>query len=194
MTAAVSFCIFCAALRWEPYVSRYMASYFALLCPMIALRIQKWTEAYKRQKIGYGIVAVIGVLCITEFFGMVLWHYDIYRNGANRRSEGYFYHWKGEIPLYYAMADDIAKHQYHTVGLYIGGGHFEYPVWELTKDSVEQIEHINVENESSVYAKEGYTPDCIVWIQSLPEETIEINGELYDTVYDYGENHYLLAK
>lgn len=194
LTAAVSFCLFCAVLRWEPYVTRYMASYFALLCPMIALEIQKWTTPYKTQKIRYGIVAVIGVLCITEFFGMVLWHYDIYRNGANRRPEGYFYHWKGEFPLYDAMANDIAQHQYHTVGLYIRGEHFEYPVWKLTKDSVEQIEHVNVENESSIYAKEDYTPDCIVWIRALPEEPVEINGELYDIVYDYGDNHYLLAR
>ncbi len=194
LTAAVSFCLFCVVLRWEPYVTRYMVSYFALLCPMAALSIQKWTRPYKRHSIGCGIVAVIGVLCITEFIGMVLWHYDIYRNGANWRSGGYFYNWKGESPLYHAMADDIAKYRYHTVGLYIGGEHFEYPIWELTKDSVEQIEHINVENESSIYAKEDFTPDCIVWIRSLPEKPVEINGELYDTVYDYGENHYLLAK
>lgn len=37
----LSFSIFCLVLRWEPFVTRYMVSYLALLCPMIVCQLQK---------------------------------------------------------------------------------------------------------------------------------------------------------
>ncbi len=46
MTVAVIFIIFCCLVRWEPYVSRYMISYLALLCPMIAFETEDFSENF----------------------------------------------------------------------------------------------------------------------------------------------------
>ena len=51
---------------------------------------------------------------------------------------------------------------------------------------------MNVQNESSVYVDEAFTPDCIIWFAALPEDTVTINGRVYDQVQDFGDNHYLL--
>lgn len=190
--AAISFCVFCAVLRWEPFVTRYMVSYLALLCPMIASRIQLQTTEENRQKLRYGIVGVISVLCVMELVNLMNFHLDIYRyKGANNRPYGYFASRREETQYYSDVADEIRGKDYQSVGLYvIKGDAYQYPIWAMLGDR--HMEHVNVRNESSVYADETFTPECIIWFAALPEETITINGKVYDQVQDFGDNHYLL--
>ena len=54
-----------------------------------------------------------------------------------------------------------------------------------------RMEHINVENESAIYADTEFTPDCVIWFGSLPEEVV-VNGRVYASVTDFGEKYYLL--
>lgn len=190
--ASVSFCIFCAVLRWEPFVTRYMVSYLALLCPMIASQIQLRTIEESGQKLRYGIVGVISVLCIMELVNLLNFHLDIYRyKGANNRPYGYFASRREETQYYSDVADEIKGKDYQSVGLYVmKGDAYQYPVWAMLGDR--HMEHVNVQNESSVYVDEAFTPDCIIWFAALPEDTVTINGRVYDQVQDFGDNHYLL--
>lgn len=193
LCAAASFCLFCAVLRWEPFVTRYMVSYLALLCPMIASQIQLRTAEENRKKFRYGILGALSLLCVMELVNLMNYHLDIYRyQGANNRPYGYFASRREETQYYADVADEIKGRNYQTVGLYvIKGDAYQYPIWAMLGDR--HMEHVNVTNESSVYVDESFTPECIIWFAALPEETIIINGIAYDQVIDFGENHYLLT-
>lgn len=189
--AALSFCVFCAVLRWEPFVTRYMVSYLALLCPLIASQIQLRTETEGKQRVRYGIVGVVSFLCIMELLSLMNYHLDICRYKANNRPYGYFASRREETQYYCDAVDEIRGKGYQSVGLYVvKGDAYQYPLWAMLEDR--HMEHVNVQNESAVYADESFTPDCIIWFAALPEEPIMINGRVYDQICDFGENHYLL--
>ena len=191
--SVISFCVFCTVLRWEPYVTRYMVSYLALLCPMIASQIQYRTEAKKSRPLRSGIVGVVCFLCIMETISMTAFHYDQYvRWDRNIRPYGYFARVRGEAAYYAELTDAIKSQTYASVGLHLGGNDFEYPIWKMLDG--QRIEHINVQNESAMYAKQDFTPECIIWIGALPEEPVTANGQVYTQIKDFGENHYLLGK
>lgn len=190
--ASLSFCVFCAVLRWEPFVTRYMVSYLALLCPMIASQIQERTEAEGKRKLRYGIVGVVSFLCVMELVSLMNYHLDICRYKANSRPYGYFASRWDEMKYYCEVADEIKGKDYQTIGLYVvQGDAYQYPLWAMLGDRY--MEHVNVQNESAVYTDESFTPDCIIWFASLPEETVVINGRVYNQTFDFGENHYLLT-
>lgn len=189
--AALSFCVFCAVLRWEPFVTRYMVSYLALLCPLIASQIQLRTETEGKQRVRYGIVGVVSFLCIMELLSLMNYHLDICRYKANNRPYGYFASRREETQYYCDAVDEIRGKGYQSVGLYVvKGDAYQYPLWAMLEDR--HMEHVNVQNESAVYADESFIPDCIIWFAVLPEEPITINGRVYDQICDFGENHYLL--
>jgi hypothetical protein len=190
LCAGIAFCVFCAVLRWEPFVTRYMVSYLALLCPAIAAQIQLNTK--ENAKLRYGIVGALVLLCVMELLNLTKYHVDIYRDdGANNRPYGYFASRREETQYYAAAADAVKGADYQTVGLYVvKGDAYQYPVWAMLGDR--HLEHVNVTNDSAIYADPDFTPDCILWFASLPEEDFEINGKVYSKVTDFGEKHYLL--
>jgi hypothetical protein len=215
LCAGIAFCVFCAVLRWEPFVTRYMVSYLALLCPAIAAWIWSCTGGDLRAaqaagsqsasstgntgaadvrnlKLRCGIVGALTLLCVMELLNLTKYHLDIYRyNGANNRPYGYFASRREETQYYADAADAVKSADYQTVGLYVvKGDAYQYPVWAMLGDR--HLEHVNVSNDSSIYADPDFTPDCILWFASLPEEDFEINGRVYNKVTDFGEKHYLL--
>jgi hypothetical protein len=190
LCAGIAFCLFCAVLRWEPFVSRYMVSYLALLCPAIAAWI--WSCTGGNAKLRYGIVGALTLLCAAELVNLWSYHLDIYRyDGANNRPYGYFAS-RREVTQYYADAADAVKGAgYQNVGLYlVTGDAYQYPIWEMLGDR--HLEHVNVNNESSIYVDPDFTPDCVIWFAGLPEENLEINGKVYDKVTEFGDHYYLL--
>lgn len=192
LTSVISFCLFCTILRWEPFVSRYMVSYLALLCPMIVSCIQVGTKEAHAGPFRHAMIGIIGFLCVMEAVSVTAFHYDIYAHqGANSRPYGYFACRRSETACYVEMADEIKSRNYERVGLYLRlADDYEYPIWAMLGD--QRIEHVNVRNVSAVYADSDFTPDCIIWFGSLPEEPIVVNGAKYTLVKDYGERQYLL--
>jgi hypothetical protein len=215
LCAGIAFCVFCAVLRWEPFVTRYMVSYLALLCPAIAAWIWSCTGGDLRAaqaagsqpvlltdgnsaagvwnaKLRYGVVGALMFLCVVELLNLTKYHVDIYRyNGANNRPYGYFASRREETQYYAAAADAVKGADYQTVGLYVvKGDAYQYPVWAMLGDR--HLEHVNVTGDSAVYVDQDFTPDCILWFAALPEEDFVINGRVYNKVTDFGENHYLL--
>lgn len=194
LASTVSFCVFCTVLRWEPFVSRYMVSYFALLCPMISVCIQKGTGQECARPVRHAVVGTIGFLCVMEAISVTAFHYDIYANGgADNRPYGYFAARRSEAGYYAKVTDDIKGREYESVGLHLmKADDYEYPIWEMLGS--QRIEHVNVQNESAIYVDNEFTPDCIIWFGALPEEPVVINGAAYIQLEDYGEKHYLLGK
>ncbi|MDE7246697.1 MAG: hypothetical protein K2N43_02285 [Lachnospiraceae bacterium] len=191
--ATVSFLAFCTVLRWEPFVSRYMISYLALLCPMIASQIQCRTQGERRRLLRWGITGVVSLLCIVEILGLSRHHFEIWKDHARTRPYSYFTARWDELAVYAPLTDEIKSQGYESVGLYLlKADDFEYPLWEMLDGC--HLEHIQVKNESAVYADAAFVPDCIIWFGALPEEAVEINGNFYGQVTEFGRKQYLLEK
>lgn len=191
LTSVVSFCVFCTVLRWEPFVSRYMVSYLALLCPMIVSQIQLRTQTEDRRTLRCALFGTIAFLGVMGAVSVTYFHYRIWAyQGANNRPYGYFASRRDPASYYAALTDEIKSKQYQSVGVHLmKADDYEYPLWRMLDGC--RIEHIYVENESAVYADSEFTPDCIVWFGALPED-ITINGREYQEITDFGEEYYLL--
>lgn len=66
--------LICILIRWEPFVSRYMLPYLALLCPMVAICIQDFELNYKQGVYKNVMVTVICCLCLSELAFMIPYH------------------------------------------------------------------------------------------------------------------------
>ncbi len=91
LVASVCFILFCTVLRWEPFVSRYMVSYLALLCPMIGYQLQQMTSSSSGLR--GGITGAICFLRLADVVSMGIYHRNLcVRSGLrlqyNRSSHG----------------------------------------------------------------------------------------------------------
>lgn len=187
----VSFLVFCAVLRWEPFVSRYMISYLALMCPMIAAGIQRGTGGERGRPIRLCLVGGVSLLCILQAYSLFAHHYDSWKGGARTRPYSYFAARWDELAVYAPLADEIRSRQYETVGLrLLKADDFEYPFWEMLDGC--RLEHVKVKNESSVYADKSFVPDCIIWFGPLPEKSVSIGDRTYQKITEFGNYQYLL--
>lgn len=188
--ATACFMVFCAVLRWEPFVSRYMLSYLALLCPMIAIQLHSRLPRIAR----CSLTVVVILLCFIDLSRQSA--YDqlmMTKWGANQRPYGYFANRNTEYDSYFAICEVIKDKDYASVGLFINVDDYEYPLWEMLLGQTERIEHIGVTNESMIYADDAFQPDCIIWLGSKPTEPYEYNGKTYGECTEYQERHYLLC-
>lgn len=186
----LSFIIFCSVLRWESFVTRYMVSYLALLCPMIVLQLQRIVNG----RIRYAYVGILLFVSFTEFCGIVNYHKSILTDLAYERPIGYYAMRGSEYEPYMDICKRIQEKKYSDIGLCIGENDYEYPLWYVLKDTGVRIEHVLVKNESSVYIDEDFVPDCIIWIGQLQKEEIRIQGQEYGIKQDYIDGYYLLEK
>lgn len=190
-TATLSFLLFCTILRWEPFVSRYMIAYLALLCPAIAFCLQRGTEKCGGA-LRFCILGIVSLLCLVEAVNLTRYHYEICKGPARTRPYSYFaVRWE-EMAVYPPLADEIKAQGYQTVGLYLKkADDFEYPFWAMLRGC--RLEHILVENESARYADESFTPDCIIWFGTIPEELPE-EIKPYQKITEFGNSQYLMER
>lgn len=187
MTVAVIFIIFCCLVRWEPYVSRYMISYLALLCPMIAFETEDFSENFIYPVGRAFLFPAILFMCCIELFGLSVYHTKISMYGSDDRFKGYFYN-RQEIYSDYDEVCNIVKSKgYKTIGLVLSGDSYEYPIWQRLNSSAELINHIMVMNESVQYEKTDFMPECIISTKVMGDE-IEYNEFVYELNTDIDSN------
>lgn len=182
------FLIFCCMLRWEPYVSRYMSAYLALLCPMIALQLEK----INGERIQSAIIGIICFVCIAEICSMVLYYIPYVPKEERDRAAGYFVKHAQEYEIYDEFRQIIEKEGFREIGLKMGEEDFEYPLWKMLEEDITRIEHVHVDNATVRYDDLDFVPDGIIWVGELPKEDIVYNGKVYNNRIGYEEKYYLL--
>lgn len=174
----VVFLLFCCVVRWEPFVSRYMVSYLALLCPMIAYEAQDFEARFKGKIRGAAPYVLLAGMCCVELMGLGVYHTRIAGSEREDRFKGYFYARQNIYEDYKLVCDKAVSSGYQKIGLILQQDSYEYPIWQALNGHTGEIRHILVENESSVYEKEGFFPDAI--ISSVDKgEKIEYNSDIY---------------
>lgn len=168
-----AFLFFCIILRWEPFVTRYMLSYLALLCPVVAVLVGKVKKNNQAILIG-GIVTFV---CVVEIIDLYDFHSEIvYR----QKEESYSYfeympHWRNDYEL---LSESITALEPKSIGLYISMGIYEYPIWNMIEDNV-RVENILVENNTTKYADENFIPEVIIVMNKDENNILNYKGKKY---------------
>ena len=189
------FIIFCGLVRWESFVTRYMLSYLAVLCPMIGWQMQTFTEESKKEELRTAIVPIVYFLCLTELFSLCRYHQEQWHEDASVRPEHYFSQNKGIREEYLNTLDWVKEKGYQRIGIKLSGFNYEYPIWYILDNPELQIEHVLVKNASIMYADTDYIPDCILGDVNLGDfsDTIVYNGVAYQKSEQFVENKYMVV-
>lgn len=174
---AISFIVFCAFLRWEPFVSRYMLSYLAVLCPALVGQMELFFEETSNKKViesGKVFRTIVSFLCVVELGGLLIFHVTISRHS------GYYFYDNSYEGYYNQISEYVDEHECKDVGIIMGGDSFEYPLTVvLGKNS--HIEHVNVTNNTKIYEDDTFVPDAIISIESgVTNNAITCHGEDYE--------------
>lgn len=180
------FCLFCAIVRWEPYVSRYMLPYLALLCPIIAVQLQDINENCRFLFVRSAVLSIVYFVCIIDLFAMTWFHGGIMKGGWK---DGYYVNRREVAQEYKEVIGDICDNEIYSVGLEFITDDCEYPIWDISKENIE-IEHINVGNGTAKYSGAKFVPDCILSTYGLREK-MEFGGEEYILVEKSRDNMYI---
>lgn len=182
----IMFVIICIFVRWEPFVSRYMLPYLALMSPSIAIWLEDMSKNSKNTLLRESCTVSVGCICIMGLALIFSYHGGIALKSLYvGRPDGYFIN-NSSIGSEYINACNLIKiNGNKKIGLIWSGDRYEYPIWQMTKHDVEEIRHISVNNETSRYEDASYVPDCILATSDLGDE-IEFNGNSYTLKYEGG--------
>lgn len=170
-----SFFLFCAILRWEPFVSRYMISYLALLCPAIGIVLDMLQERIPQAAVR-GAYVILYFLCMTEMLGLFLNYGDIVKN--YRGDKGYFVVRNGIYNDYKEITEYINTLDIKSLGVYIGSDSYEYPLIQMLSGDL-RIEHVNVENETAIYVDDSFIPEMVITYEQGEIDSMSVNGQEY---------------
>lgn len=194
IVSGFSFCFFCAVLRWEPFVSRYMLSYLALLCPAVSGQLELFFEGEgeRNRSREIGLIAVLYFLCITEMMGLVYCHVEISSNQTEDR--GYFTNRLEIAENYKEIAAWVNDKTPENIGLLTSGDSYEYPLLVMLND-YERIEHVNVMNATGIYENQDFIPDVIIAIDYyLPPGEFICHNNTYEITEVITEGTCLLSR
>lgn len=194
-SSIVSMLIFFLILRWEPFVSRYMISFFSCIAFVFALQLQIFCSFKKKYvknmaKVLCGIV-VIASAC--EYFAAYS-HLSSYvkKEYLTNRYKGYFAQNKNDYEGYSNLAKFVIENDYRNIGTIFWTCAFEYPFIKMVEKNVDRIVPIFVGNYSSVYYDSNFMPDCIVtrhFSTEWPKDSLSINGVEYREIKGFYEKN-----
>ena len=190
--AFAAFIIFCAVARWEIFISRYMIAYFAILSPAIAMQIQKICESSSKKENGSycrGMIkGFVYFVCLTGLIGMVQFHWAHILRSADR-CQGYFA-WMGDNYQFDKdVADKIKEKKWENIGMQLGCGSYEYPLWKILNNDGYTVKHVNVQNETCMYEDKKFIPDCIIVLDTeVKGDSYVCHGRTYKHIWRFNDN------
>lgn len=176
MASIVSFLLFCMVLRWEPFVTRYMISYFAMVCVAVVVILQKGEELeFLNGKIA--IVQAVVLFSLTSLFFQTMYIY----NSSIVDEEGYFKIGQWELGVQYRAATDYIKEQdYGNIGIALGVDTYEFPLWRMLLEDEYEIRHVMVESGLSQYESVEFIPDCVIIAnRGINTQELQYNGKTF---------------
>lgn len=176
--AMISYIVFCIFLRWEHFISRYLLTYFALMCPLIAIQLQDFCSVIKNKNLKRVVVMLFGVVCAVNYYYVID---NVHTIETKEYPDSYFYHVGGMRSDYIDICNTILEDQYKEIGIMVGTNSYEYPLWGILNSQSDDfvIRHVNVENELSQYEDKTFTPECIFAVDRMGEDSIIVNGYEY---------------
>lgn len=180
----LSYMIFCMLFKWQPWGTRIMAPYLALLCIAVCVQLQNIEKKCKRRDLIYMVIGVIYFCSFIEFGLMLHYHKGIYdiSNSADR-IEGYFIYRPDEYNNYVFAANYISEHGYKNIGLLCGEDNYEYPLIKMLEDDIDRFEHVVTSGDLLKYEDIDYVPDCIFVTGISIQDTYIYHNTEYKIAY-----------
>jgi 4-amino-4-deoxy-L-arabinose transferase-like glycosyltransferase len=171
--------LFCLCLRWQIWGSRLHTPLFALIAPVIVIAFSHFMKRALKY-VALSLIVCMIIYSIPFAIGnetRPLWSLKWLRK---TRMERYFRN-KPELYDSYRIAMDIIiKSGVKTVGLYLGGDDWEYPLWVLGRDSGIQFHHVGVTNISKILNDKTSLPEYVIATKN-PDTWPE--SSLYEIIY-----------
>ena len=155
----VSFVLFCAMLKWQPWNTRLHLPMLVLLPPVVGVLI----ERHLPRAVQAPLVLLVLLACLPNVLRNpsrpMLGKYSIFRIP---RTVQYFNNRADLLTAYTTAASQVATSGCDRVGLIIPQDGWEYPLWVLLKRQRRdvRIEHLAVNNYTARYAR-SFEP-CVI--------------------------------
>ena len=177
--AMTTLLLFCAILRWEPFITRYMIGFIGIVCPAIALTLH---HCFPSKAVWLTGRILIYLICLNTFAALLSTTWcTVADSRMAPRYQGYFLFHPDLTESYLAWADYISEQNIETVGFLSGENDYEYPFTAMLPTLL-RMEHVNVTNVTSVYEDTDFHPAVIVRIGDVGAESITCHGTDYRKV------------
>lgn len=152
---------------------------------MAAWQFYDWMEGLEKKKYAYILLGAFLGLSFAECTYMINYHWEISDFSSVRsgnREEKYLYYNKDAYSDYLEVQNFVLKQGYGDIGMITSGDDKEYPLLVMLRPNVDQIMHVNVNNDTGKYENIDFYPDCIVIMGGNEISSIECHGRSYDEV------------
>lgn len=153
----------CTVSVYSQWKVRYFLPVSAVAVIVVCFFIERIKKEYKWKEYVIGFIICFGVL---SGYGAVYYTNDAVAAGYYGNEDGpysYFVNYKIRGP-YNDMKAYIETKGYQTIGLYMQGGSYEYPLW-VYLEQAQRIEHVLVADEYLQKLEDAsFHPECIISI------------------------------
>lgn len=183
----VSFVCICILIRWEPFVSRYMLPYLALMCPMVAVWAEDISKNCRSEVVKRSFMPIICWMAILDLMLLFSYHGEIVVKQGMSRPSAYFTTRGSVRDEYLNICSYLKEAETKNIGILLGEDTYEYPIQYMLKHSVERIEHVLVGNDTGKCEDPSFVPDYIIAEEIFAQEELEVGTHRYKRVVN-GEN------
>ena len=187
----ISFLFFCCVVRWEPYVTRYMLSYLALLCPAVAI----WISKIRKKEWKNAVNSILVFISICELFNLSEYHLNICldQNAQAEKMVGYFTVNSSGADNYLKLEKELQKVDNCSIGIYASmASTYEYPIWTMINTNV-HMESILTDNKTIKYENRDFIPEYIIVINKNADDIANYKMQRY-YCYKYIDHDFTIWK
>ena len=202
ITVITCFLVFCTAMKWNPWNSRYHLPFFLLISPPIGI--------FLSGSLNRKILAIVVIILTITSLPWVLFNSSrpllglSYKGRGHRIlspifAEGTDIFNASRIDLYFSncpqikgayvnAADFLKSRQIKKVGLVMGANDWEYPFFPLLKsrnESEVRIEHINVKNVSHTLSND-FLPQAVICLD-CEEDALSAGSDVYRREWSFAD-------
>lgn len=196
LCAIFSLVLQCALMGYTHYRTRYLIGVMAVLCPGIAVAIEKL-----RVKEGIRDIVISCAIAGACVGAANTYSYEVPRIKESVEGEALHQYFIGNLEdeyLYSEMGRIINENNYSKIGI-DNMLYMEYPLWKAV-DKLDRLECVNISSKyTRQYEDVTYEPDCIVRVVSEEEpiedgDLMECHGASYQCIWSihWYQNYFCL--
>ena len=179
LALGLSFLLFCALLKWQPWHSRLHLPLFVLGSALVGSALERRTRTLACAAIVMIALAIAPLT--TSLLRPLVGQRSVLRTG---RIEQYFPSQPFLRAEYVEATQVVRKRGCRQVGLLVGWDDYEHPIWALLPEASSgggRIEHVGVTNSSGALAasRDGFSPCALIGTTHVVQGGVEIAGRSY---------------
>jgi Dolichyl-phosphate-mannose-protein mannosyltransferase len=164
------FVLFCAYLKWQPFMARLFLPLFVVASPIVAITGEPVHPRFAKAVLAAQLVLCWFLLDNARLPVLENWTRplegprSVLRVPRDRQYFADMVQWRDQIPSYFSTADLLAQNECRTVGIDLTDFQLEYPLMALLRERDRRFAflHTGVENASKRYRQPVSAEPCAV--------------------------------